>query len=368
MSTELLTHSRMSAFKECRKRHFFAYEKGIRPIDDARALRMGSAGHAGAETLGRGGDVDSACQAVNAYYERRPQYIEERDWEVERETVLRLICAYDWKWSGHKLEYLAVEQSFELPLLNPQSGKPTPLFNLGGKIDGIVKMEDGRLAVKESKFLGEDIGQDAPLWKRMKMDQQVTLYILAARRLGFDCDTVLYDVIRKPSIKPERVPVRDGLGVKIVLDANGRRVQTAQGKYRQTGDKELGYVLQERQQTVDEWGEKLTNDIVSRPDFYFARMEIPRLQHDLDAFEYELWDIQLAIRDAQRNDRHYRTVTKNTCPWCPYFAFCSSGIESDAALPEGFERVYDVHPELGRMNDVDFSPSAPANEPAAVIA
>lgn len=366
MPTELLTHSRMDAFKQCRKRHFYAYQAGIRPTDDARALRMGSAGHAGAETLGKGGDINAACLAVNLHYENRPHYIDEWDWEIERETLLRLICAYEWRWHGHNLEYLAVEQSFELPLLNPQSGKPTPSFNLGGKIDGIVKMDDGRIAVKETKFLSEDIGGDAALWRRMKMDQQVSLYILAARRLGFDCDTVLYDVIRKPSIKPEAVPVRDKLGVKIVLDAAGNRVTTAQGKFRQTADKELGYVLQTRRMTAEEWGDKLTEDIAKRPDFYFTRQEIPRLSHDLSEFEYEVWDVQLAVRDAQRNDRHYRTVNKNTCPYCPYFNFCATGFDLDAPLPEGFERVYDVHPELlMETNNVVSNSSAPCQTTTA---
>jgi hypothetical protein len=360
MPTELLTNSRMTAFKECRRKAFFAYEQGIRPTDDARALRMGSAGHAGAETLGRGGDINAACLAVNEHYRNRPPFIDEWEWEIERETILRLICAYEWRWRDHKLEYLAVELPFSLPLLNPQSGKSTPNFNLGGKIDGIVRMEDGRLAVKESKFLGEDIGPDAALWRRMKMDQQVSLYIIAARRLGFECDTVLYDVIRKPSIKPEGIPVRDELRVKIVLDAAGNRVRNKDQKtWRQTGDKELGYVLQTRQMTAEEWGDKLTDDICKRHDFYFSRVEIPRLSSDLEEFEYELWDMQLAVRDAQRNDRWYRTVNKNTCPYCPYFNFCASGFDSGGPLPESFERVYDVHPELGRSNDVvSNSPTA----------
>src|SRR5688572_7225321 len=62
--SELITHSRMEAFKTCRKKHWFAYELGIRPSDDARALRMGSAGHAGAEALGRGLGLAAACESV----------------------------------------------------------------------------------------------------------------------------------------------------------------------------------------------------------------------------------------------------------------------------------------------------------------
>lgn len=350
--TQLLTNSRRECFQVCRKKHWFAYELGIRKEDDPKALRMGSAGHAGVEVLGKTADLAQACNAIRDLYSSKPEYLDQYEWDIECETILRLVCAYEWRWQEHRLKYHAVERPFNLPLLNPQSGKATSNFRQAGKIDAIVELEDGRLAVKETKFLGEDIGPDAPLWKRMKMDQQVSMYIDAARRSGFNVDTVLYDVIRKPTIKPEMVPIRDELGVKIVLDQHGVRVRTAQGKYRQTGDKDLGYVLQERPMTPDEWGEKLTADITTRPDFYFARVEIPRLESDIDEFRYELWDVQQSIRDAQKNDRHYRTVNKSTCPYCEYFGLCSSSVDVSGSnpLPEGFVRVYDIHPELEREN------------------
>ena len=166
-------------------------------------------------------------------------------------------------------------------------------------------------------------------------------------------DTVLYDVGRKPTIKPTKVPILDRLGAKIVLDERGNRVLTAKKEFRQTGDKEKGYVLQERPMTPEEWGEKLNSDIAERPDFYFQRQEIPRMDADLEEYQFELWDIQRTIRDAQLNDRHYRTVNKNSCGYCTYFSICSNSGFNINELPEGFVRVSDIHPELEReeMNE-----------------
>jgi hypothetical protein len=163
------------------------------------------------------------------------------------------------------------------------------------------------------------------------------------------------------------VPVLDELGAKIVLNERGERVRTERGQWRQTGDKDKGYVLQTRPMTVDEWGEKLTADICERPDFYFGRVEVPRLDQDLAEYEAELWEIQLAIRDAQKSGHWYRTVNKNTCGYCPYFDLCTSGRQLNGIPPEGFEFVYDRHPELGRMTDGTSStettaPSATATE------
>jgi len=257
---ELLTHSRQASFKECRRKHFLSYELGLRKLDDSKALRMGSAFHAGVEVLGNGLPLADAVEAARAHYVACPVLFDAYLWEIERETVERLVCAYEWRWQVKPLKYLAVELPFNLPLINPETGKPTPSFDLAGKIDAIVEMEDGRLAVKETKLRGDDISQDSDLWRRMRIDHQISLYIHAARRLGYPGDTVLYDVARKPTIKPEAVPILDGAGAKIVLDSHGDRVKTKTGVWRQTGSKEDGYILQARPQTPSEWGEKLTAD------------------------------------------------------------------------------------------------------------
>lgn len=345
---ELITHSRQKSFKACRKQHHYAYELGLRRIDDAKALRMGSAFHDGVEQIGKDQPLETVCEAVRTHYERCPQFITPLEWAYERETVLRLVCAYQWRWQNDSLSYVAVELPFALPLVNPATGKPARWCDRGGKIDAIVRLEDERQAVKETKLLSDDISQDSDLWRLMRIDEQISLYVTAARDLGYPVETVLYDVARKPTIKPGRVPVLDELGAKIVLDAHGDRVKTERGVWRQTGDKERGYVLQERPMTAEEWGEKLTADIGDRPEFYFQRHEIARLDQDLDAYRAELWDVQIQIRDAQKHNRHYRTVSKNSCVWCPYFALCTSGKELGATAPEGFEFVSDKHPELLR--------------------
>jgi hypothetical protein len=359
---ELLTHSRQDAFKTCRKKHYFSYELGLRRIDDAKALRMGSAFHDGIEQLGKGQSLEVACQAVRQRYGRCPELFDPYEWSLELETVLRIVCAYQWRWEGAALEYVAVELEFELPLTNPATKKKTTSFNLGGKIDAIVKI-DGRLAVKESKLLGDDIGTDSPLWRRLRIDHQISLYMLAARKLGYHVETVLYDVARKPTIQPNAVPILDELGAKIVLSESGVRVKTERGQWRQTGDKEKGYVLQSRQMTADEWGDKLTEDITQRPDFYFSRVEVPRLDQDLAEYEVELWAIQLAIREAQKSGHWFRTVNKNTCGFCSYFDVCTNGATLSGVAPPGFEFVYDKHPELnrqGRESDGNSSPTETA--------
>lgn len=346
---EIITHSRSDCFKTCRKKHLFSYEYGIRSVLDGKALRMGSAGHAGLEALGKTDDLAVAAEAVRSYYASCPPQFDAYEWEIECETVLRLICGYEWRWADQKFKYVACEQSFELPLTNPATGAASKTFALGGKIDGIVELEDGRLAVLECKFLGDDIGRDSELWRRMRIDSQISLYVVAARRLGFAVDCVMYNVVRKPTIKPTPVPLLDDLGLKIVNDANGNRVRTEKGAWRQTGSTDNGWTLQTIPMSVEEWGEKLATDISQRPEYYFNRVEIARLDQDLAEFESELWDVAKIMRDAQVNDRHYRTANKMTCTYCPYFDLCCGGYRhGQDALNEKYEVVNDKHPELER--------------------
>ena len=344
---ELLTHSRQDGFKVCREKDHYAYELGIRKTATAKALRFGSNGHNALEILGCGGSIKGAMQSIAMAYRFPPDYADISEWEYEEETLRQLIAGYVWRWQNDGIKHIATEQSFRLPLINPATGKASRTFDLAGKIDGIIELEDERQSVLEHKFLGEPIDSGADLWKRLTIDHQITLYKMAAQRLGYDVQTVLYDVIHKPTIKPYVIPVLDDNRFKVVVDAHGQRVfNSKNNKPRQTASTKDGYTLKTRPMTVAEWGEKLNTDIGERPEYYYARQEIPRLDGDLEDYAYELWDIAHAIRDARNNNRWYRTANKNTCSWCSYYGLCTSKYNPSDPLPEGFEFVKNVHPEL----------------------
>lgn len=358
MTKERLTHSRMQSFKLCRKKHYYEYEVGIRKETDAKALRMGHAGHEGLDVLKKTNLITVAGKAVKDEYKNCPPEISQYDWEIEEQTVLTLLEMYNWywhNWSLHKHEPFDVivsEASFEFPLRNPKTGYAARSFGRAGKIDGIIT-KNGRKLVLEHKFLGEDISHGGSFFERLRLDQQCTNYVDAANNLFDDVDGVLYDLIRKPTIQPTAIPVLDEDGKKIVLDANGDRVYNKDGKtYRQSADKKLGYEIVTRDMTVEEWGLKLAVDIEKRPDFYFQRHEIARLESDIQEFREEVWQIQLDIRSHQRSGNWYKTVNKGSCTYCSFKSLCLNRSQIDKntqpyEYPEGFVKLEDVHPELG---------------------
>ena len=353
----LLTNSRLSCRRRCARQHLYRYEMGIRKNGDAKPLRLGGAVHKGLEALAQYGPGLDFVSTATQCYEELPDWANTDEgvqaWLIERETVARMLAGYHWYWSQQSeptvtvAEYVAVELAFELPIRNPDTGKATNAFKVGGKIDAIVRLNDGRLAVMEHKTTSDDIDAGAVYWQRLTIDDQISLYYVAAREIGYDVQTVLYDVLAKPTIRPRAVPVLDSNGAKIVLDAKGERVLTAKGEPRQTGDTEKGYVLQTRLETPAEWGERFAADIVADPSRYFARRDIPRLESDLDEFKRSLWDTQQEIRQSQLKGWHQRNT--NACVQystpCEYLSLCHNGIDPNN-IPSGFARVEHLHPEL----------------------
>ncbi|RPI64313.1 MAG: hypothetical protein EHM48_01025 [Planctomycetaceae bacterium] len=308
-----LTSTRLSSMRRCLRLHYYRYEMGLSRMKSATALRFGGAFHAGLEAHNRGASDATVMECALADYATIPQWADQTDWAVECATLKTLISGHIWRYGQDHIEIVAVEKSFDIPLVNPATGARSRLFTLAGKMDGIVKLSDGRLAVLEYKTAGEDIGPDGDYWQRLRCDGQISQYVLAARAMGYDVATVIYDVTRKPSIR---------------LRQN---------------------------ETPEAYGQRLLEDIGARPDFYFQRREVPRLEDELGQYRSELWQqaqqlIELRRRALHLNDpsrAHFRNVSKMTCGQCEFADICLSSARVDpASPPPGFQILQDIHPEL----------------------
>lgn len=356
--SNVLTHSRMQCYKTCPRKHYLRYELGLRPERSSTPLRFGSAFHVGLDLRAQGMSAEESCSVAVAGYEILPDWCNNDEliynWKIERETVQTLLNTYFWYWENATVppnlapqEIIETEKVFEAQILNPDSRGSSRTFVVSGKRDKLVRLVDGRLAIMEHKTTSDSLESTSDYWRRLKIDQQISLYMLAAKDQGIDVETVLYDVVRKPTIKPCMVPLRDEEGIKIVLNAAGERVRNRDGKsWRQTGDVDLGYFLQQRRETPQEWSDRLAQDIAARPEWYFARQEIPRVSSDLDEFRRELWQQAQDIGNARKSGLWYRNAGACTGMYrCEYFDLCTSNADVSGDVP-GFERVTELHPEL----------------------
>ena len=309
----LLTSTRLASLRKCPRLHFYRYELGLTRIVSAAPLRFGSGFHLGQELLNTGRSIEEVIQNVAADYATIPTWADPTDWMVEFETLNALLSGHAWRYAQDNLEFIAVELSFEIPLVNPETGTRSRKFTLAGKIDAIVKLPDARLAVLEYKTAGEDIAPDSEYWLRLRCDGQISQYVLATRAMGYDVATVIYDVTRKPTIR---------------LRQN---------------------------ETPETYGQRLLADLGERPDFYFQRREVPRLEDELTQYKSELWQQAQHLMDLRRRAgrladpaiAHFRNVGRMTCSQCDFANICLSGIHIDPANPpSGYQILADVHPEL----------------------
>lgn len=307
-----LTNSQLSTAKTCLRKHQLAYVLGIRPDRDAMPLRMGKAFHLGLDEKSKGKSADeSILSAIATYDKAAPHFADaehETDWLVEREIVSCLLSAYFWRWAemDAALTVVASEMAFEMPLLNPETNRASRKYVYAGRIDKIVRLSDGRLAVMEHKTSGSDLTPESDYWKRLRIDSQISNYCLGARHLGHHVETVLYDVTRKPSIRLKKT------------------------------------------ETVAQYSERLIADIGARPEWYFARREIPRLEADLTEAAFDLWQTAQIVGDCDRLNRWPRNTS--SCVGfgkCAYFDLCTNAFNPETSeIPPGFLRVVDPHQEL----------------------
>lgn len=339
-ASNLLTHSRLRTLRSCARKHEYSYELGIRPATPAKALRMGTAVHTAIEHRGKGESVDDAIRAGAADYDAMPPWADDpvsrTSWLLEGETVRRMLVGYFWRWGGSSLETIASELEVEFPIVNPATGRSAQGYSCAIKIDGIVRLEDGRLAVRETKTARESIEPGADYWRKLRMDGQISLAVMAARRAGHDVQAVLYDALRKPSIQPKQLAKRDQQNVVLTGTYFGEPANPDS-----TGE------------SVSMWGARLRADMGERPEFYFQRIEIARLDSDLREFERDLWDLYQALR-GYRKRGHWPRNADSCLSYgrCPYFGVCSEGrhLTADDELPAGMVQLANVHPELSLSN------------------
>lgn len=347
--TSLVTNSSMSCFKSCRQKYYWSYEKGWRPDIEKAPLRIGSIVHKGLDLLGKNVEIDRVLDVIETMYAEKITDDNEYKLDIECATVLCLVEGYHKVWANSQIQIIESETSFDLHIINP-NGNAMTSFRQAGKRDRICKLPDSRIALMETKTCSQDIGPGSEYRNILAINQQISMYVNAAQAEGKQIDTTLYDCIRKPTIQPCAVALTDDKGLKIVLDESGNRVMKMTGDKgpRQTGDTAKCYTLQTRAMKPKEWMEKLMADIAERPEFYYQRFEVARLQDDLEAFNVELWMIAKDIGDCRRLGRWYRNTSNCRIfnSLCPYYVLCAGERDTSNGVPAGFRQVETIHEEL----------------------
>lgn len=347
----VLTNSELREARACLRRHRFKYILRRRPLVGAEPLTFGTLFHVGQEVLWTGpGPLDEKLDSAISAIRKAADEAMAKGERVNAYTVVtieELTVAYVAKWSDSNLRAVAVEQTFDLPLVNPETGRESRTFRLGGKFDGVVVDEEGRLHVLEHKTTASDLEFGSLYWAKVKaLDTQVSHYIAGAKAAGYDVEDCIYDVVRKPGIRPLKAtpaeerkytepkskacPACKKKGgaetapheVDGLLCTEGRIITDPGGR--------LYKNQREADETPEEFRDRLAAQIVERPERYFARGTVVRLEAEEREFAFDIWQAAKLLNEAERSG--YAPKNPDACSTfgtCEYLQVCSGEASID---------------------------------------
>lgn len=167
-----------------------------------------------------------------------------------------------------------------------------------------------RTFAMEHKSTSEDVGAGSMFWKRLRLDTQSSNYFDALRDLGYEPDGLLFDLLRKPGLRP--------------LEVNSKRSAP---------------------ESPEAYRDRCVADIAADPDKYYQRGIVVRLEDEERDAAHDAWQTAEQIRysrNAERWPRNPDSCIQYGRP-CDYWEVCAG--ERDIRDSMFFE-AGPIHPEL----------------------
>lgn len=369
---ELLTPSRIRSYRGCNQKHRWKYEEWLEPVRKDEAARFGSLMHSGLERWWTPGVTGSARllaakKGLADFAAAHPC----QPFELAAAEVM-LEC-YDARWRDEPIEPVLVEQEYRVRLINPETGRPSATFDRGGKIDVLAidhRFEDHPLILVEHKNTNLDISPGSDYWKRLRLDAQVSEYMVGGSSLGHGgVRGCLYDVLARPMWKPR------------LATPEGKRTFTKGKPCKKHATQVLcancdgsGWVepprlykgQRDRDETMDEFRDRLfeaiarpaptvTEDVEEEaeargdgyaPKVWFVRDMVHRIGNEAEMANRDAWATSQQILLSKRldswprNDQNCSAYNRT----CEYFDLCC-GLASPDDITK-FTRRTSAHAEL----------------------
>ena len=248
-----------------------------------------------------------------------------------------LMRGYHARWANEQWGVDGVEELLTAPIYNPNTdtNSTSRTFRLGGKLDAICTAPDGRRFVLDHKTTSDEIGDGSAYWKQLRIESQISQYMLLLALNGRPVDGAMWDVVKKPGISPRNLSKASLKASLVYRTYCGDDISREDALLLEATGRET-YAMYEA---------RLAMDCIDRHDRYFARKIIPRSIEDLSRYAAEVWDHAkdiLTTRQTGRNTRNPKACMAYKSP-CVYMDLC---IGDDAPDSRRWKRNENVHVEL----------------------
>lgn len=251
-----------------------------------------------------------------------------------------LMAGYHAKYSDAGLKPIAVEQVYQTQLINPDTKRTSRSFTVAGIIDVLLSTN----TIMDHKTCSQEIDDSAaPYWRQLAIEGQVSHYMLLLWQHGIKIDKAIWDVMRKPNIKPKKLSKADMTLVASTKEYFDRPI-----------------VLEnpanwDGRETMDMFEARVAHDCThERPDWYFQRRIVARMDNELLEYARELWEHSQELLHVRNTKRHARN--SGACMLygtaCKFLGVCSGydSIDSDKWVDK--KHIHNELPEIDESLDV----------------
>ncbi len=334
MTTPMVsTYSMWNSFRNCRKQSELRYLQHLLPLERDRNLHYGSLIHDCLQLWHTGRDLAAVLALIDRLC---PNRIHDENQRLDAHLATAMMKAYASRYAAEDFEVVALEKTFEGPIVNPATGAASRSFVLAGKVDGIVRIGDEHylLENKTTSQLNSDY------LERLWTDFQITIYAYYVEQtMGIPITGILYNILVKAKLQQSKGETEEE------FEARRAELLAKSKTGKTTAKRKLPETDEEFQQRL---AEKYTEPtMLHREMLYLSRDRF-------DILRTELWELTQAFLDARRRGVFYQNTgfCFNYHRPCAYFPICRSN-----GNPNVVENLYTITPPHEELR-------AAASEPA----
>ena len=253
-----------------------------------------------------------------------------------------LLAGYDARWAGSPYQVRAVEKFITSELWNPESQRKSRSFTVAGIEDALLGLGD-MAVLMDHKTTSDDITDpNGSYWRQLVVEGQVSHYMLLEWLNSSKVDMAVWDVVHKPTIAPKNISAKRDIA----------EIRASGGYFgRHVSQDSLDALDAEPRETFEMYEARLAYDCTTeRPQWYFQRRSVPRLDSEIHEYATELWEHSQEILHVRRTNRHSRN--SGACMLygspCKFLGICSG---QDTPESDNWRKAKSVHPELSVMDD-----------------
>lgn len=332
------TYSMWSTFRDCRKRYYWRWIEKLEPNYRDPKLALGTLVHQCLESWYYPSDAspdhrrEKIAQIIDeSTPERDTDPQERKNWHLAH----AMMNAYYAQYPREDFQVLSVETEFESPIINPDSDRVSRTFIMAGKIDGLVRRDDGYWIIEHKTTANLNSDYLESIW----CDFQIRLYAhFIEQSQGIHVAGIIYNILTKPQIRQGRGETEEEFDIRCqdLMAKSGKQTTTAKRK----------------QDEPDEVFRARLTERLAEP-MAFHRVELPYDRATSLPLLRELWELTKSWLDANNREAWYQN-TRQCFHWgmkCPYFALCSSN--GSQLVRQNDYHYHEPNPELRTPDNGD---------------